>query len=114
MQVRKLLLSVVCWFLLLTGPANAETDPQSGLLVDPGWELVRNNCIACHSLKLVTQNRGDREHWLALIRWMQETQNLWQFDSATEAGILDYLAKNYGVSLNQRRPALAPELMPGD
>jgi hypothetical protein len=43
---------------------------------------------------------------------MQETQNLWQFDEATEAGILDYLAKNYPPQPNTRRAPIPPDLMP--
>jgi len=47
-----------------------------------------------------------------MIRWMQATQNLWQFDPATEAGILDYLAKNYPPQANRRRAPIPPSLMP--
>jgi hypothetical protein len=43
---------------------------------------------------------------------MQATQNLWQFDPATEAGILDYLAKNYPPQAHRRRAPIPPSLMP--
>ena len=89
-----------------------EIDVYTGLRMDDDWELVRNNCIACHSLKLVTQQRGSATQWLSVIRWMQEKQNLWQFDPDTESKIINYLARNYAPSANQRRTAIPPQLMP--
>ena len=64
--------------------ASAEEDIGTGLKIAPGWELVRTHCGACHSYKLVTAQRADKNGWLNMIRWMQETQNLWQFDIPTE------------------------------
>lgn len=93
-------------------PARPATDPASGLIIDSGWELVRGHCAACHSARLVTQNRGSREAWESMIRWMQETQGLWQFDPETEATILDYLARNYAPGETYRRMPLPMEQMP--
>ena len=90
----------------------AEVDSLTGLKMGDDWELVRNNCIACHSLKLVTQQRGSATQWLAVIRWMQAKQNLWQFDPDTENRIINYLAENYPPRADQRRAAIAPQLMP--
>ena len=73
---------------------------------------MRANCGACHDLQLVTSQRGDRDFWLGLIRWMQATQNLWPLAPATEAEILDYLAENYGATGGGRRAPLPPELRP--
>ena len=102
--------------LLLSGAnAHAQTatvDEQSGLAVAPGWELVRAHCSVCHSLKLVTMQRADRQTWIDTIRWMQATQNLWQFDAATETAILDYLAAQYPPQPNRRRAPIPPSLMP--
>lgn len=89
-----------------------EQDPQTGFIMAPGWETVRNNCIACHSATLVTQNSGSREHWLSLIRWMQETQGLWEFDNKTEETILQYLSSAYGPKKDARRPPLHAEQLP--
>ena len=100
--------------LSLVAPATllADTDPTKGLKIDRGWEQTRAHCGACHSYKLVTQNRGDRETWLGLIRWMQKTRNLWPIPETAENEILDYLSKNYAADLNQRRRALPEHLMP--
>lgn len=92
--------------------ADVEVDDFTGLKMTGNWELVRNNCISCHSLRLVTQQSGDEKKWLETIRWMQKTQNLWQIDADSEAKIIAYLAKNYPPRDGQRRLALAQELMP--
>lgn len=88
------------------------TDEATGLVIAPGWEHVRAHCGGCHSHKLVTAQRADRQTWLDTIRWMQATQNLWQFDAATEESMLDYLAANYPPRANRRRAPIPPTLMP--
>jgi mono/diheme cytochrome c family protein len=87
-------------------------DPVTGLKMAGDWEIVRANCVACHSSRLITQQRGTSQQWLTMIRWMQEKQNLWAFDPDTESKIIAYLAENYPPSDAQRRPAIPPELMP--
>ena len=89
-----------------------ETDPATGLKVSPGWELARAHCGGCHSHALVISQRADRQTWLDIIRWMQATQNLWQFEPDTEAQLLNYLADNYPPQENRRRAAIPPSLMP--
>ena len=89
-----------------------ELDPATGLKMTGDWEIVRNNCIACHSTKLITQQRGTTEQWLGMIRWMQEKQNLWQFDADTENRIVAYLAENYPPREQRRRPPIPRKLMP--
>ena len=87
-------------------------DPATGLIVAEDWEIVRANCTSCHSAKLVTQQRGTAEQWLAMIRWMQAKQNLWPFDENTESRIIAYLADNYPPDAARRRAAIPPALMP--
>lgn len=87
-------------------------DAATGFIMTGDWELVRNNCVACHSPKLVTQQRGTAEQWLTMIRWMQEKQNLWQFDPETEDRIVAYLAENYPPAADRRRASIPPDLMP--
>lgn len=87
-------------------------DSDTGLVKAENWELVRANCTACHAASLVTQQRASRSTWLEMIRWMQATQNLWQFDVATEARILDYLAAYYPPNSSSRRMPLTRSLRP--
>ncbi len=82
------------------------------LVEAPGVEWVRGHCVACHSLALVTAQRGDRQYWLQTIRWMQKTQNLWPIPADQEAAILAYLAQHYSESDWGRRPNLPPSLRP--
>jgi len=99
--------------LLLPGAlVAAEVDATSGLIKNPGWEQVRAHCGGCHSHALVTGQRADRNTWLDIIRWMQATQNLWQFQPDVETQILDYLAANYPPQANRRRAPIPPSLMP--
>ncbi|MGR3342363.1 MAG: hypothetical protein ACU0DI_03920, partial [Paracoccaceae bacterium] len=78
----------------------------------PGWEQVRAHCGGCHSHALVTNQRADRKTWLDIIRWMQETQNLWQLQPQVEMQILDYLAATYAPQPRLRRAPIPPGLMP--
>lgn len=78
---------------------------RTGFVDDEGLMLVVNNCTNCHSAKLVTQNRMSKERWLSTIRWMQETQNLWDL-GGNEEPIVNYLAKNYAPIQKGRRQNL--------
>jgi hypothetical protein len=108
---RLLAVAAVCTFAAATAQ-EPELDAFTGLKMTGDWELARNNCIACHSAKLITQQRGSKGQWLKLIRWMQAKQNLWQFDPDTETKIITYLADNYPPQEDRRRAAIPPELMP--
>ena len=92
--------------------AEPAIDPVTGFRMTGDWEIVRANCTACHSARLITQQRGSAQQWLTMIRWMQKKQNLWQFDPATEEKIITYLADNYPPSDAQRRAALSPDMLP--
>lgn len=92
--------------------AAQDTDPDSGFVIADGWETVKANCTVCHSAKLVTQNHGTRNRWEYLIRWMQDTQGLWQLPPDIETTILDYLAEYYGPKEQARRPPLTPDQLP--
>ncbi|MCL6266959.1 monoheme cytochrome C [Flagellimonas myxillae] len=77
----------------------------TGFIEDEGMRVTIQNCTNCHSAKLVTQNRMSRDGWEATIRWMQETQNLWDLGNNEEL-ILTYLAKNYAPVAKGRRQNL--------
>jgi len=98
--------------LIISNVAFSEDDPVTGLKIAPGWELIRMHCGACHSYKLVTSQRADREGWHDMIKWMQKTQNLWKFDPVIEDQILDYLSSTYSSRENLRRQPIIDSLMP--
>jgi len=78
---------------------------RTGFVDDKGLMETINNCTNCHSSKLVIQNRMSKERWVATIRWMQKTQNLWDL-GGNEAIIVNYLAKNYAPTKKGRRENL--------
>lgn len=78
---------------------------QTGLVYAPGFDLVKANCTVCHSAKLVTQNRANREGWIQMIEWMQETQGLWDLGENQDR-IVHYLASHYAPEEKGRRENL--------
>lgn len=95
------------------GFAGENIDPATGMKIGEGWETVRDNCTVCHSAKMYTMTTGTRQDWITAIRWMQDTQGLWQFDPETEKVILDYLSKEYAPkNTSRRRPLLTSDLLP--
>ena len=113
--LRHLALAVAGACLLVNAPvaiAAVDVDPSTCLIERPGWELVRAQCGGCHSYGLITNQRGDRETWLGIIRWMQETQNFWDLGADVESAILDYLAENYPPPREFRRAPIPADLMP--
>lgn len=87
------------------GPIEDGIHVSTGLIAGEGLATVISNCTSCHSAKLITQNRMDRERWAATIDWMQETQNLWELGDNEEV-IIDYLVTNYPVEKKGRRQNL--------
>ncbi len=78
---------------------------RTGLMAADGFMTVVNNCTNCHSAKLIVQNRMNEERWKATIKWMQETQNLWELGD-NEHIIVDYLVTNYPPQQKGRRQNL--------
>ncbi|WP_372946667.1 monoheme cytochrome C, partial [Muriicola sp.] len=78
---------------------------RTGLKEAEGLMTVVNNCTNCHSAQLVIQNRMNEERWIATIRWMQETQNLWDLGKNEEI-IVNYLVSNYPPKKKGRREIL--------
>ncbi|GAB3021098.1 hypothetical protein [Spirosoma pulveris] len=88
-------------------------DPESGMVNDPSLMMVKAQCTACHSSKLILQHRFTRAGWQERIRWMQKYHKLWDLGES-EKVVLDYLEKNYGpqtaVNLNTFRRAPLKEV----
>ncbi|MTI21502.1 monoheme cytochrome C [Fulvivirga sp. RKSG066] len=78
---------------------------RTGLKDGESLMLVVQNCTACHSAKIIIQNKADREGWKSIIKWMQETQSLWELGE-NEDKIIDYLVTNYPPQKKGRRAVL--------
>lgn len=78
---------------------------RTGLIDNEGLMTVVNNCTNCHSSRLVIQNKMNTERWNATIKWMQETQNLWDLGKNQEV-IVNYLVTNYPPKDMGRRAPL--------
>ena len=60
-------------------------------------EVIVENCLGCHSIKLVEQNFMSREEWGKTLIWMEKKHNLPEFDQETRKEILDYLGEFQSV-----------------
>jgi len=81
--------------------AQGETlfDPQDnywGLPRSAGYEEVAAYCTACHSLRIVMQQRQPREGWNYLLTWMTEKQGMAPPPTADREILLDYLSQHFG------------------
>lgn len=94
------------------GGAAARYDEQTGLRIGPGWELVRNNCIICHSPQQIVQQRATRNTWDSIIVWMQQRGGMGELNPKDRAIILDYLEEYNGPTETARRPPIPANLMP--
>ena len=105
---RRAWLAAVAAAVLLTGTglraASAE-DEYQGLPPGEGREEVFGLCVACHSMKLVTQQGLSRSTWKEVLVFMVEEQEMAELDPEDEKLVLDYLAKFYGPDRLARRMA---------
>ena len=85
-----------CW-ALADRPASAQ-DEESALAAmpdHPGKEEVFYACDACHSIRLVTQQRLPRRRWDQLLDWMVAEQGMAELTADERRVILEYLATQY-------------------
>lgn len=97
LKVTALAVGLVVSSSIVAGEAKTAypVDKESGLIMAPGWEMVNQQCNACHSSKLVAQNSGNREVWRGTLQWMIDTQGLWDLSETWEP-VLKYLSTYYG------------------
>jgi hypothetical protein len=77
-------------------PAFDPLDDYWGLPEGYGREVVAGYCAACHSLRLVMQQRADAERWSELIAWMSEKQGMADLEPEDRARAVSYLAEHFG------------------
>jgi hypothetical protein len=110
--------ATLLWLLIcaITTATAAEkeppVDPATGMKIAENWELVRNQCIICHSAQTFLQQRGTESTWAAVLKWMQTFGGLAKLDAEVEAKILGYLTTNYGPTAAFRRAPIPATLMP--
>ncbi len=98
-------------------PAYAALDPllnnaiaDAASLFDPGddyWGLPRSQgyeetaayCTACHSLRIVMQQRQTRDGWDYLLTWMRDKQGMAEPFPEDRELLLDYLTREFGAGL---------------
>ena len=78
---------------LVAGAAAAEE--FGGLPAGSGRELTYNVCSACHSIRLVTQQRLTRLDWDESLALMVKEHEMPRLDPSEHKLILDYLSKFY-------------------
>ena len=109
----RLALAVVATILSITQSYGQQLNPSTGLVEAGDWQLVYASCIVCHSLTVVTAQRGDAERWRNIVHEMQSSRNMWALASETEEKIVAYLAEYFPPDrVFSRRPPLPPELLP--
>ncbi|WP_018620338.1 hypothetical protein [Spirosoma luteum] len=79
---------------VLSSADTLKKDAESGLVDAPNLMMIKAQCTACHSSKLILQHRFTRAGWLDRIRWMQKYHKLWDLGES-EKVVLDYLETYY-------------------
>ncbi len=70
-------------------------DDYWGLPRDPGYEEVAAYCSACHSLRIVMQQRATPARWRELLVWMVEKQGMAPLDPDQRKLVQDYLGTHF-------------------
>lgn len=89
---------LVGWALVV-GPAGGQYDPQDewqGLPPGEGREEVFYNCVACHSMAIIMQQRLSRRVWDEVLDWMVEEMNMPELGEQDRRRVLDYLTQHFG------------------
>jgi hypothetical protein len=86
--------------LLFALPSVAEEYEFAPLPPGDGAEEVYYNCIACHSLTTVVNQRLSRRVWNEVLVWMVEDQGMQELEPEEFDTILDYLSTHLGIEEN--------------
>lgn len=99
---------------LSAAPKDTPVDPDTGMKIAPGWEMVRSHCVICHSPQTFLRQRATEANWTSVLEWMQTKGGLWKLEPAIEKQIITYLATHYGLGDSQsyRRAPIPATLMP--
>ena len=78
-------------------PEVETSDEFGGLPVSEGVDLTYYMCSACHSIRLVTQQRVTPERWDYLLDWMVEKQGMAPLPPDARTVVLDYLTRHFSA-----------------
>lgn len=82
------------------GTAPAQSPPDiNELPAGPGREEVFYNCYACHSFRIITQQRLPESTWDELMDWMVEKQAMPPLSPEDRKAIVTYLGKHFGPNV---------------
>jgi hypothetical protein len=76
-------------------PASAAEEFE-GLPPGEARETVYYNCVACHSMMIIKQQRFTRRVWDEVLDWMVSQHGMPEPDPAERREILDYLVSHFG------------------
>lgn len=98
--LRLLLLSLI---MVPGWAATEKVDPETKMVIDDNWELVKGYCTGCHSAMKFTQQKLTRDRWQELLVWMQKEQGLKGLSAEDEVKVLDYLSRHYTTEEEKRK-----------
>jgi hypothetical protein len=75
-------------------PVALAQEDLGGLPAGPGQEETYYACNACHSIRLVTQQRLSRDRWDEILDEMVEKQGMPPLPDGERAAVLGYLAEH--------------------
>src|SRR5690349_8240270 len=82
--------------LMLMATFLATATTPEALPPGKGKEIVQQQCISCHAVKVVTGKRATKDQWATLVDQMI-TRGA-QVEDEDIDDLVDYLAKNFGPS----------------
>jgi len=96
--MRRIVVFAIVTGLMGFGTIFADDDPDFALLPEaPAKEDVFYTCSACHSIKLVAQQRLTKAGWDEILDWMVEEGGMNELEEEDRQQILDYLSTAFSV-----------------
>jgi hypothetical protein len=96
--VRQVIVAAVAALTLASATAQEVEEEPSVFPDGPHRDEVFYMCTACHSSRLVRNQRMSRERWDATLSWMSERHGMPELEGEERARFLDYLTASFGPS----------------